>query len=454
MLTTDPQHGSILKTFLAYLLPSMVGLIALTSATIVDGMILGRFVGPPALAMISLLLPYLTFLVALSLALAIGGAVTIGRYLGEKKPHHASEVFSVCLLAAFTLNMLLGCMSLLFASQLYAMLQVPEALVPMMNDYFSILRWVMVLQLCSMVLYYFVRCDNCPRLATFALVTGALLNIFFDILFVAFFGWGVAGAAWATAIAQLVQLLLLCRYFLLPQKSLTIVRTKQALKTLARCAANGASEFVNEVATGMLLLVLNFLLIRAAGAVGIAAFSIVHYFIFLSIMLYYGIADALHVLVSRAMGAGDHLRARRFFHLALQCALGLGMVLSVAVFLFGEAAARQFVDEADGHVLSQTRAIMLVIWPLFLVNGVNILIGVYLTALRQPLESGLLSLARCIVLPGVLLVGLYLYTSWQSNNQASISAFIIALPLAEWLTLWLAVWLLLRQRAQGSATGK
>ena len=82
---TDQSHaldGPIFSTFLKYLLPSLAGLIAMTSASLVDGIFIGNFVGVTALAAVNLIIPIMTLLFGVGLMLSIGGSVRGGKYLG------------------------------------------------------------------------------------------------------------------------------------------------------------------------------------------------------------------------------------------------------------------------------------------------------------------------------------------------------------------------------------
>lgn len=75
--------GAIVPTFFKYLIPSLVGLIAMTSASLVDGVFIGNYVGVTALAAVNLIIPITTLLFGVGMMLAIGGSVRGGKYLGE-----------------------------------------------------------------------------------------------------------------------------------------------------------------------------------------------------------------------------------------------------------------------------------------------------------------------------------------------------------------------------------
>src|SRR6187402_1170691 len=100
----DVFDGPVLRTFVYYAMPSLVGLVAISTASIVDGMFVSRFVGPDALAAVNLLLPYFTSLFGISLMLAMGGSVHAGRSLGEGDVASASAMFSKSLIAVVLLS--------------------------------------------------------------------------------------------------------------------------------------------------------------------------------------------------------------------------------------------------------------------------------------------------------------------------------------------------------------
>lgn len=440
--------GRIIPTFFYYVVPSTIGLIAITTANLVDGIFVGNFVGAKALAVITLLVPYFTLLIAIALMIAIGGSVSAGKAIGKGKPQEASALFSQSLMAVFLVISLFALLSAHYDLALYRLLAIPQDLQPMAKEYFDIIRWVFIVQLFTMVLYYFVRADGHPVLATSALVVGALSNIGLDAWFVMHWQLGLAGAAYATAIAQALQLLILSRYFFSPSRTLSFSLLQKSWSRFAFSVYNGVSEFVNELSIGLIFLLLNSLLMATSGPNGIAAFSVANYFIFLSVMLCYGIADALHLLASQNYGAGKHERIEKFLNTALCSTLAIGLALIAALFLWQETVIHWFLDKEDAAIATMTAELLGLLWPLFLVNGSNIILSCYLTAIHQAMPSALIAMTRSLILPACFL--LFFYFLWDHlqafgplNSNAN---FLIALPLAEWCTFFLAVFFYFRYK--------
>src|SRR5690554_1822871 len=156
----DILNGPILSTFIRFAIPSVLGLLAITTASIVDGIFVGQFVSADGLAAITLLIPFFTLVFAIALMLSIGGAVRAGNYLGQGKIDAASAVFSKCLMTVFIVGLLFMSFSLLLDRQILGLLGAPEALVTLILPYYHIICIVLVIQITSMVLYYFIRLDN------------------------------------------------------------------------------------------------------------------------------------------------------------------------------------------------------------------------------------------------------------------------------------------------------
>lgn len=430
--THDPAilNGPIPGTFVRYMIPSILGLMAITTASVVDGMFVGQFVSAEGLAAINLLIPYLSLLFGLALMIAIGGAVRAGHYLGEGNHSAASGLMGLCLLAITIIALAFMSMSLLAGTHILRFLGTPDSLLPLIQPYFRIISAVLVLQTLTMVLYYFIRLDGGQRLATTALTIGALANILLDALLIIVFEMGLLGAAFATAVSQTVQLIILSGFFLRKHRRLQLQLPWAQWRQLIKVAFNGLSELANEISAGVVILVLNLILVKQLGVEGVAAFAVINYLIFVSLMLYYGIADALHLLTSQNHGAGQFLRIQGFVRTALTMVLIVSTCITAMLLIWPEKVSGMFISDASEDALPLSAAYISLVWPLFVINGINVTLAIYLTAMQQPVPSMLIALSRGLVLPVSLLLSL--------SALLPQPLFLVALPISEWLTFILA----------------
>lgn len=427
--------GRLLPVFLRYSIPSAIGLVAITTASLVDGIFVGRFIGSDALASVNLLIPVLTFWFATILMVAIGGSVKAGSHLGQHNLAAASRTFSQNLLLAMGLGLAFLAAGLTLDDWIFRLLGAPPHLVVYLKPYLTILLLGLPLHFAAIVFYYFLRTSGQPSRASIGLIVGALSNIALDMVLIGYFKLGIAGAAAATVTSQIVQFTLL-GWFFYRFSPLRFSARHLQLPEFRQSLTNGFSEFINEISTGLMIATVNWLVLLHMGVSGVAAFAVVNYLQFTSLMLCYGFVDSLHVLVSQNHGAGNNQRARHFYLTAIGCVVGLGVATLTVIFTSYPAIVRIFLPDAPAAQVDLSLTLIYLVWPVFLLNGFNITTCAYLTATGQALASAFLTALRSLVLP----VGLLLIFGLLLDRRD----FLMALPIAEMLTFLAVVLFLIR----------
>jgi len=84
-INASPESGPVVATFFRYVIPSTLSLLAISTASVVDGFFVGNYIGADALAAVNLLMPYFALLFGIALMFAVGGSVKASIYIGEKK---------------------------------------------------------------------------------------------------------------------------------------------------------------------------------------------------------------------------------------------------------------------------------------------------------------------------------------------------------------------------------
>lgn len=439
-------HGAVVPTFFRYLGLSLVGLLAMTSASLVDGVFIGNYVGVAALAAVNLLIPITTLLFGVAMMLSIGGAVRGGKYLGEGDAAAASAIFSKTVVFVSLYGVGAIALGLALEETLFAALGAGEALFPLMSEYYRIILPFIFPQLLVVALYYFVRLDGFPNLVATALTIGSLVNIVLDYVFIALFGWGLAGAALATGVSQTLPLLVLLRYFGKRGRRLRFRFRQRQWREVLLAAYNGISEFINEVSAGLIALMLNWMLIQRAGVNGVAAITVVNYVMMVGFMVFFAIADTIQVMVSQNFGARNADRIRAFLRTAAGTIAALGVTFVAVLLSASEPLILLFVEDRDSaDMVAMATEFVAWVWPLFLFAGANMLISGYLTAIHRPFQSGVVALCRSLVLPAALLaLGFWLLSGYR---------FVVALPVAEGVTCLLAIVLFLRHLPRTAVRG-
>lgn len=428
----DALEGPILPTFVRYLIPSLVGLLAMTSASLVDGIFIGNYVGVTALAAVNLIIPITTLLFGVSMMVSIGGSVRAGKYFGENKTQAASAIFSKTMLFMIAYGVLVVGLGLLLETKIFTALGATPELFPVMSEYYRIIMPFLLAQFIVIQIYFFIRMDGFPNLAAAILIIGAAANIVLDYLFIAVYGWGLTGAALATGLSELLSLIVGLLYFWLPKRRLHLKLRQKNWREVFQAAYNGISEFINEVSGAIIAFVFNWMLIQRAGVVGVAAITLVNYLLFVGFMIYFSISDSIQVMISQNFGARKKERIQAFFRTACFFIAGFSLIFIFILMVGSETLIGLFINTQENtETVQLALEFFSYIWPLFIFAGFNMLISGYLTAVHLPFQSAVVATSRSLIMPIGFLILFYMLLSDYR--------FVAAISLAEAVSFVLAV---------------
>ncbi|CAM3802247.1 MATE family efflux transporter [Parendozoicomonas haliclonae] len=421
--------GNTTREFFRFVVPSIVGLLAVSSAGIVDGIFVGNYVGSTALAAVNLVTPLYSLFFGLCVMMLVGGAVVAGKALGSGDVRQARNIFTKSMIVIIVYGVLMASLGYLFAEHISLFMGANEDVLPLTVDYIRGVSPFLIFIAIGYALSYFARIDDAPNYALAGLMLIAATNMVLDYVFIKALGWGIEGAAFATGLSYVGGTVVLVARLFGKSARITPIKPFGSWLGLVRAAYNGLSEFINEMSGGLVMFIINWILMTELGTNGVAAFTIVNYIIWLSVMISYGGAEALGPLVSVNFGAGRDDRIARFLNLAVMCSVVTGVVVIAVLMINPEAIASAFVSSSETETLSLTLGIIAVIWPMFLFNGINISVSGYFTGMHAAAQSAAIAISRSLVLPLILIL-----VFWKLFGVMGAFA---ALPVAEALTFGL-----------------
>jgi Na+-driven multidrug efflux pump len=342
-------------------------------------------------------------------------------------------------IAIFALGVLISGLCLLFLDQVVTLLGANQELHGLVRSYMQIILYFAPVLIVALTLDYFVRADGRPLLASAALVSFAVLNIGLNWLFIVQWGWGIEGAAWATALAESFIFFILLVHWFSPRCSLKLIAVREGWDELLSAAWNGFSEFANELSIGLVTLLFNWVMITRLGVEGVAAFTIIGYLLMIGIEVSYGIAESMQPTVSKNLGARQPKRIKQFIMTGLIASSAVGLLVSALFLLAPNLLVTAFLSEGEQATEAIALAFIAVFWPAFLFNGMNITLSSCFTALHKPIPSAVIAVMRSLVLP---VAGLMLLPRWFGDTGV-----FMAIPLSEALTFVVAMALMLRYRS-------
>ncbi|MDE7220593.1 MAG: MATE family efflux transporter, partial [Oscillospiraceae bacterium] len=279
---------------------------------------------------------------------------------------------------------------------------------------------------------FFVSAEK-PKLGLFVIVGAGLTNIVLDALLVAVFRWGLAGAAAATAVSQVVGGLTPVAYFLRKNDSLLRL-TRPAFRwwVLAKTITNGSSELMSNVSSSLVSILYNFQLMRLAGEDGVAAYGAIMYvsFIFAAVFIGYAIGSA--PVISFHYGAEHSGELQSLLRKSGILTAAAGIVMAAVGAAVSGPLAQMFVGY-DRELFEMTVRGFRLYAISYLLCGFNIFGSAFFTALNNGLASAAISFLRTLVFQcaSVLILPVFLQLDgiWLAISVAEAAALAVTLAL-------------------------
>ena len=209
----DIVNGKTKPLFLRYCIPNVLGILALSSAQLIDAFFIGNYAGSAALAAINIVLPVFSLLMGLGIMLCTGGSVICAKFIGEKNYTDASAIFSKVIFCNIMLCLLVTSLGISMPHQIVGFLGANAELSTQSAAYLQYVAAFFTFFLGSYCLSVFARVEQRPLLAFSAILLGTFVNIVLDWLFIFKFHWGVKGAAVATGLSQMLTFLIIFSHF-------------------------------------------------------------------------------------------------------------------------------------------------------------------------------------------------------------------------------------------------
>lgn len=207
-------------------IPTLCGMLSISAVTVADGIFVGQGVGSDGIAAVNIYVPLLMVFQGMGLMIGIGCSVVASIHLSQSKIRTARLNVTQAMVFVTAVTLLLSSAILLFPDRTAVLLGASEHLLPLVKDYLLWFTPALVFQMWTAVGLFVIRLDGAPKLAMWCSVISALLNVLLDWLFIFPLGWGVMGAAFATAISVSVGGGIALWYLLCRARSLSLCPLK------------------------------------------------------------------------------------------------------------------------------------------------------------------------------------------------------------------------------------
>ena len=425
--------GNILK----FAVPTIAMTVFMSFYTMVDGLFVSNLIGTNALSAINLTAPVIQLVTAISTMLATGGSAVIMKKMGEQKREEAKEDFTFLILVNTVVGIIMCGMGYLAMDHIFAGMNLSADVEGYCVDYLGrYLVFTVPILLMNNFTLYMIASEK-ATLSLICSVTGGILNMVLDYVFIAGFDMGIGGAAIATGLGYSVTAAAGLFVFSRKKSLLHFKKPKIRLKVLVNAASNGCSEMATALVTGIITMMFNWTMLRYVGEDGIAAVTIIMYVLMFASSLYTGYSYGVAPMVSYYYGEQNHGKLKKLVGISMKVIAGISLATAGASLMLTRPLVSVFArPDNPVYDLAVTGNRICTIALLFI--GFNIFASGMFTALSNGVVSAVLAFSRSFVFMLITMLVLPVFLG--------VKGIWLATPAAELMALALSAFMLLKYR--------
>ena len=420
--------------------PTIIAMVTTALYNVVDAAFIGRL-STEGTAGIGVAFAYMTFIQALGFFFGHGSGNYISRALGAKDRSSASVVATVGFITPLLIGLAAALLGIFNLSALSRLLGSPPDVVPYANDYLRYIVLATPFMMSALTLNNQLRLQGNARFGMVGIVSGALLNIVLDPIFIFTLDMGVSGASLATAVSQLCSWVLLLFGTFKPESvHISLRNFKPSFRVYYEILRGGLPSLFRQVFNCFAAVLLNYsaalYAVPGQAASAVAAFAVVTRIMMFAFSVVLGFCQGFQPVCGFNFGAKKYDRVRESWLFATWVGTAFLLVISLVGFLFAPQIVALF--RAEDPVLVEIGAATLR-WQCaaFPLVGLFTATGMLFQNIRMTGPATLLSITRngLFFLPALLLLPLSLGMTGVQMAQAVADAltFLLAVPYAVWI---------------------
>ena len=419
-----------LRNILKFAVPTIAMSVFMSFYTMVDGLFVSNLIGTSALSAINLTAPVIQVVTAISTMLATGGSAVIMKKMGEQKPKEAREDFTFLILVNVAVGLAMTMMGYFLMETIFGSMGLSQEVANYCTSYLSrYLFFTIPILLMNNFTLYMIASEK-ATLSLICSVSGGVLNIVLDYVFIGLLNMGISGAAIATGLGYSVTAV--AGLFVFSRKKSLLHFTKPAFrfKVLLSAATNGCSEMATALVTGIITMMFNWTMLHYAGENGVAAVTIIMYVLMFVSSLYTGYSYGVAPMLSYYYGEKNHEKLKKLVSTSLKVIAVISLVTVTASFAATKPLVSVFArPDNPVYDLAVTGNRICTIALFFI--GFNIFASGMFTALSNGIVSTILAFSRSfvfmlitmLILPAILGVnGIWLATPAAELMALALSA--------------------------------
>lgn len=309
----DLLKDNLRKLYLRFLIPSLGSAMVMSIYTLTDAIVIGKGVGADALAALSITTPLLCILMSMGILFGVGGSVQMSVYRGTGNYEKANRFFT---LSFFTLAIISALLWITYGFGMPVLLKLMgtnDTLYPYAMSYMGYINIFLPVAVFSNYIAIFVRADGDPNRAMLGVMSGGVAIIVLDIVFVFPLQMGIGGAALASAIGMVIQVIVGITHFLGKNNQLKFIKPKHIVSSVGQIISNGIPSFFNEFANGFIVLLFNIQILKYCGDTALSIYSVISNCVIRFNSLFTGVGQSIQPVIATNYGAGQWDRIKKVY---------------------------------------------------------------------------------------------------------------------------------------------
>ena len=378
----------------------MVLMMMVTSVySIVDGWFISNYAGSTAFAAMNIIWPAVAIISALGMMVGAGGSALVSKTFGEGDTERGNHIFTMLMRLTLIAGIVIAVVFFAAMWPAAVALGAEGEMVRYAVTYGRILTAALPVYMLQLALQPFCMTAGRPELGTVTSIACGVTNIVLDALFVAVFGWGLTGAAIATAASFLVGGAIPMVYFASRRNNtpLRFIRNSpEDWPAIRQSLTNGLSEFVGNISFNIVGICYNLQLMKYIGENGVSAYGVLMYvgFIFGSVFIGYNMG--ISQVIAYKYGAGDKVELRSLLRKSSALVTVAGLLITALVEILAPQISQLFVGYFP-ELRDLTTYAMRLYMVSFLICGYNMFASAWFTALNNGPVSAVISFTRTLV---------------------------------------------------------
>lgn len=408
------MNQNYLKKFLSYASLSVLGTLGVSCYILADTFFISKGLGTNGLAALNIAIPVYNFIHGTGLMLGMGGATKFSICKGIKNQNQMNQIFTHTAGLGLLFGLFYLATGIFFSKSLAGFLGADTNILMMTDTYLKYLLLFAPAFIMNDILLCFVRNDNNPMLATTAMLVGSFSNIILDYIFIFVLQLGIFGAVFATGLSPIISILIMSLHWLKKKNNFWIRKVKLSWKLVFQNFSLGFPSLVDQIASGIAMIIFNMLIFNLEGNVGIAAYGVIANISLVVIAIYSGICQGVQPLISEAYGKNNDYGIRLSLRYAMITMIVTSIVIYLVIFIFANSITQIFNSE---NSLRLTQIAVKGLKLYFLAAGFvgfNTVLATFFTSTEKAFPAHVLSLLRGLIL--IIPLAFLLSALWKMSG--------------------------------------